>query len=168
MSDFPSLQPAFTVRVVIDAPLSVGDAKGSPLAIVPMTSGTVKSEPGFEPKLDAELHGVGYDYIHNDASGEAMRLDVRSQVKNNDGTILAMYYKGTVALTDGVKAILSGSPDAKTTGFGDSFTTFTFETGNPAYKALANGTFVAAGHFVKEPNSKEVIVEYKVSLARAG
>jgi RNA polymerase I-specific transcription initiation factor RRN6 len=46
-----------------------------------MVSGTVKSEEGFEPKLDGELHGIGYDYIHNDADGGNMRLDVRSQVK---------------------------------------------------------------------------------------
>jgi RNA polymerase I-specific transcription initiation factor RRN6 len=46
-----------------------------------MVSGTVKSEPGFEPALDATLNGVGYDYIHNDADGGNMRLDVRSQVK---------------------------------------------------------------------------------------
>lgn len=26
-------------------------------------------------------HGVGYDYIQNDASGSNMRLDVRSQLK---------------------------------------------------------------------------------------
>lgn len=81
MSGFPSLQPAFTVRVGIDAPMQVGGQSGAQLAIVPMTSGTVKSEPGFEPKLDGELHGVGYDYIRNDADGANMRLDVRSQVK---------------------------------------------------------------------------------------
>lgn len=55
MSGFPSLQPAFTVSVVIGAPLPVGGQAGSQLVIVPMVSGTVKSEPGFEPKLDAEL-----------------------------------------------------------------------------------------------------------------
>lgn len=55
MSGFPSLQPAFTVRVDIDAPLAVGAQSGSQLAIVPMVSGTVKSEPGFEPALDGEL-----------------------------------------------------------------------------------------------------------------
>lgn len=81
MSGFPSLQPAFTVRVLIDPPMEVGAQHGSNLVVVPMVSGTVKSEPGFEPKLEAELHGVGYDYIHNDAAGEFMRLDVRSQVK---------------------------------------------------------------------------------------
>jgi RNA polymerase I-specific transcription initiation factor RRN6 len=29
-----------------------------------------------------DRHGVGYDYIHNDADGGNMRLDVRSQVKS--------------------------------------------------------------------------------------
>ncbi|KAF2682160.1 hypothetical protein K458DRAFT_479015 [Lentithecium fluviatile CBS 122367] len=166
MSGFPKLQPAFTVRVVIDAPMAVGGQAGSSLVVVPMVSGTVKSEPGFEPALDAELHGVGYDYIHNDASGSNMRLDVRSQVKNNDGTVFAMYYKGTVALTDGVKAILGNSADAKTTDYGDSFVTFTFETGNEKYKDLENGTYAAAGHFVKEDG--KTIVEYKVSKAVKG
>ncbi|KAF2027666.1 hypothetical protein EK21DRAFT_102370 [Setomelanomma holmii] len=163
-SSFPSLQPAFTVRVTIDAPMQVGGQAGSQLVIVPMVSGTVKSEEGFEPKLDAELHGVGYDYIHNDASGSHMRLDVRSQVKNNDGTVFAMYYKGTVALTAGVKAILGGSPDAKTTEYGDSFVGFSFETGSEKYKDLENGTYVAAGHFVtNEEGVDGVVVEYKVS-----
>jgi RNA polymerase I-specific transcription initiation factor RRN6 len=54
-SGFPTLQPAYTVRVVIDAPLDVGGQTGQQLVIVPMVSGTVKSEEGFEPKLDAEL-----------------------------------------------------------------------------------------------------------------
>jgi hypothetical protein len=35
--------------------MQVGGQAGSQLAIVPMVSGTVKSEEGFEPKLDAEL-----------------------------------------------------------------------------------------------------------------
>jgi len=31
--------------------------------------------------LNDNRHGVGYDYIHNDADGKNMRLDVRSQLK---------------------------------------------------------------------------------------
>jgi len=122
-----------TIRVVIDAPLQIGGATGAALAVVPMTSGTVKTEPGFEPALDAELHGVGYDYIHNDANGENMRLDVRSQVKNKDGTLFAMYYKGTVTLTDGVKALFAGDPNAGTTPYGDSFTNFSFEVSSALF-----------------------------------
>ena len=86
-----------------------------------------------------------------------------SDHRNHDGTVLAMYYKGTVALTSGVQAILSGSSEAKTTDYGDSFVNFTFETGSAAYKELQNATYVAAGHFVLEPGQERVSVEYKVS-----
>jgi RNA polymerase I-specific transcription initiation factor RRN6 len=74
-----------------------------------------------------------------------------------------MYYKGTVALTPGVKAILSGSQDAKTTAYGDSFVSFTFETGSEKFKELQNGTFVAAGRFVTGEGEDGTVVEYKVS-----
>jgi RNA polymerase I-specific transcription initiation factor RRN6 len=39
--------------------MQVGGQAGSQLVIVPMVSGTVKSEEGFEPKLDAELYVCG-------------------------------------------------------------------------------------------------------------
>jgi RNA polymerase I-specific transcription initiation factor RRN6 len=83
--------------------------------------------------------------------------------RNHDGTILAMFYKGTVKLTPGVGKVLSGAPDAKTTEYGDSFVNFSFETGSEKYAELQNGTYVAAGHFVKEDGKPGVIVEYKVS-----
>lgn len=82
-----------------------------------------------------------------------------------------MYYKGTVALTAGVTAILSGSPDAKSTEFGDSFVTFGFETGSEKYKELQNGTYVAAGRFVKGESGGDgqgTIVEYKVARVVVG
>jgi RNA polymerase I-specific transcription initiation factor RRN6 len=77
-----------------------------------------------------------------------------------------MYYKGTVALTAGVKAVLSGDSSAKTTEFGDSFVTFSFETGKSEYKGLENGTYAAAGRFVVEDGG--VVVEYKVSKVVLG
>lgn len=83
--------------------------------------------------------------------------------RNHDGTVLAMYYKGTVKLTQGVGKVLSGAPDAKTTDYGDSFVNFSFETGNEKYKELQNGTYVAAGHFVTGEGKPGVVVEYKVS-----
>jgi RNA polymerase I-specific transcription initiation factor RRN6 len=52
---FPSLTPAFTVRVAIDPPMPVGGQAGSQLVVVPMVSGTVRSEEGFEPGLEGEL-----------------------------------------------------------------------------------------------------------------
>ncbi|KAF2403523.1 hypothetical protein EJ06DRAFT_527148 [Trichodelitschia bisporula] len=167
MSGFPSIQPAFTVLVAIASPLAIGSAsRGTPLAVVPMTSGTVKSEPGFEPALNAELDGVGYDYIRTDGSGTHMRLDVRSQLKDTSGSLIAMYYKGAVRLSPETVKVLSGAPDAKTTEFGDSVVNFSFETGAERFKALETMTFVGAGRFVVKKDG--LAVEYKVSRVIAG
>ncbi len=76
MADFPSLEPAFTIRVEIDAPMGVGSSsRGTPLAVVPMTGGTMKSEPDFFLTIDAKFKGTGNDYIHNDPTGKHMRLN---------------------------------------------------------------------------------------------
>lgn len=79
MSDFPTLEPAFTLPVVIDNPVDVGSAsRGTPLTMVPITGGSMKSEPGFSPEIDAEIKLPGNDYTHNDNSGKYMRLNAHS------------------------------------------------------------------------------------------
>jgi len=162
MSGFPSLKPALTVRAKIDPGWKVGSlAKGTPLTVVPMVGGTVKSEPGFEPAIDAELYGVGYDYIRADAKGDHLRLDVRAQLKTKDGELIAMYYKGPLFLSGGVVKALTGAADAKTTDYGDSFIIFEFETGSEKYKSLETTVFCAAGHF--DLDGEGLVVEYKVS-----
>lgn len=76
MSDFPTLEPAFTIQVAIDAAMGVGSSsRGTPLAVVPMVGGTMKSESCFSPAVDATFKGVGNDYIHTDPSGKYMRLN---------------------------------------------------------------------------------------------
>ena len=46
-----------------------------------MVSGTMKSESGFSPAVDAEFVGVGNDYIHNDPTGKHMRLNANGCLK---------------------------------------------------------------------------------------
>lgn len=46
-----------------------------------MTGGTVKSESGFSPAIDAEFVGTGADYIHNDPDGKRMRLNAHGVLK---------------------------------------------------------------------------------------
>jgi len=169
MSGWPGLRPAITVRAKLDPGLSIGSfSRGTPLTVVPMVGGTVRSEPGFEPALDAELFGVGYDYIRSDASGGHMRLDVRAQLKTKDGELIAMYYKGPLFVSKAVEKALTGAKDRKTTAYGDSFMTFEFETGSPKYKALETMVFCAAGHFdldSGDPQNPDLVVEYKLSQA---
>lgn len=82
MSEFPTLEPALTVQVVIDAPISIGSSsRGTPMAVVPMIGGTVKSESGFSPAVDGKFKGTGNDYIHNDPTGKHMRLNAHGVVE---------------------------------------------------------------------------------------
>ena len=156
-----------------------------------MTGGTVKSEPGFSPAINAEFVGTGNDYIHNDPSGKHMRLNAHGVVKDSEsGAMVYLNYSGVVDITPEVGAILQGHQDAKSTDFGNScewypavllpplesctvghlLTTnaedvvieMRFETGSEKLKALETGTFVAAGRFIYE-HGKPVVVEYKVS-----
>ncbi len=46
-----------------------------------MVDGSVKSEPGFTPSIDAAWVGQGADRIHNDPSGKQMRLDAHATIK---------------------------------------------------------------------------------------
>ena len=76
MAGFPKTAPALNVSVQIAAPMMIGSAsRGTPLTVVPISGGTVQSEPGFEPELDATFKGTGNDYIHTDPTGKHMRLD---------------------------------------------------------------------------------------------
>jgi hypothetical protein len=54
-----------------------------------MTGGTVKSEAGFSPAIDATFHGTGNDYIHNDPTGKHMRLNAHGVLKYAYLTYLA-------------------------------------------------------------------------------
>ena len=76
MAGFPSTRPAFTMTVMIKEPHLVGSiSRGTPLTVVPIVGGTVRSEPGFEPAFNARFQGTGNDYIHTDPTGKHMRLD---------------------------------------------------------------------------------------------
>jgi Protein of unknown function (DUF3237) len=103
----------------------------------------------------------------------------------NDSQLIYLNYTGVVEITPALGAILGGSPEAKTTAFGNSclslslaliedvglieiaVTHLTFETGSEKYKKLETSVFVAAGRFVVE-KEKPVVVEYKVSRVKHG
>ena len=132
-----------------------------------MTGGTVKSEAGFSTSIDAEFVGTGNDYIRNDPSGTQMRLNAHGVVKDKSGSMIYLTYTGVVDITPELGAILSASPEAKTTDFGNSFIEMRFETGDEKFKELETGTFVGAGRFRYEKGSP-IVVEYKVSKVIKG
>lgn len=162
MAEFPSIKPAFTVQVNIDAPLAVGSAsRSNPLQVVPMSGGTVKSAPGFSPALDAEFVGVGNDYIHADPDGKHLRLNAHGVIKTKDDALLYMNYTGVVTMGPAEQAVFTGTAAEGATPWGNSFTQFTFETGDERYKEFENRVFAAQGRFRVEKN-KSIVVEYRV------
>ncbi|KAK0509456.1 hypothetical protein JMJ35_007850 [Cladonia borealis] len=168
MSDFPSLQPAMTILIELGDVTGVGSAsKGTPLAVAALPGGSIKSEPGFSPAIDAEWVGTGADYIHNDPSGERMRLNAHGVVKDKSGGLVYLNYTGVVDITPELGAILQGKPDAKSTEFGNSFIEMRFETGDEKLKSLETMSFVGAGRFVVQ-QGKPVVVEYKLSRVVKG
>ncbi|RMJ24792.1 hypothetical protein PHISP_04341 [Aspergillus sp. HF37] len=162
MTEFPSLQPAFTVQVNIDAPLPVGSAsRSNSLQVVPMTGGTVKSAPNFSPAIDADFVGVGNDYIHADPDGKHLRLNAHGVIKTKDEALVYLNYTGVVTMGPAEQAVLSGAGSEGATPWGNSFTHFTFETGDERYKELENRVFAGQGRFRVEKD-KSIIVEYRV------
>ena len=53
----------------------------------PMVGGTVTSEPGFTPALNATFEGTGNDYIRNDPDGKRMRLNAHGVLKTHDDAV---------------------------------------------------------------------------------
>ncbi|KAF2811872.1 uncharacterized protein BDZ99DRAFT_569823 [Mytilinidion resinicola] len=162
MSGFPSLQPAFTVRLQATVPYDVGNvATGGGLQITPIVTGSIKSEPGFEPAIDGEVV-YGSDYVRPEPGQTHARINVNAAIKNVDGALLSYSYTGVVGFTEQFIKILLHSPDATTTDYGDAFSQIKIETGAEHLKALEHSLFVGSAHFVIE-EGKPMIIETKVS-----
>ncbi|KAL8942236.1 MAG: hypothetical protein Q9211_001480 [Gyalolechia sp. 1 TL-2023] len=160
----PRLEPAMRFLIEIAAPIAVGSAsRGTPLSAVSMASGTAVSHPTFKPVFDAVFEGGGTDYIRNDPDGKHMRLDAHAVMRDKKlGSLVYVHYTGVIGITPELGLVLSGSPEAKSTEFGDAFIHLTFETGDEKLKELETGVFVASGRFVVE-EGKPTTVEYRVS-----
>ncbi|KAF9889755.1 hypothetical protein FE257_007061 [Aspergillus nanangensis] len=162
MSEYPSLKPAFTVKVNIAPPMAVGSAsRTTSLQVVPMTGGTVKSDSSFSPAIDAEFVGTGNDYIHADPDQKHLRLNAHGVLKTKDDALIYVNYTGVITLTEAEGAVLTGAGVEGSTPFGNSFTHFTFETGDERYKDLENRVFVGQGRF-NVGADKSIVVEYRV------
>lgn len=82
-------------------------------------AGSLKSEPGYPIQVDAVfLHGS--DYIRPDPDQRHVRLEVSSLMRDaKSGAHFRFDYRGTGSTTGPAGLVLSGSPEAKTTEFGE-------------------------------------------------
>ena len=101
------------------------------------------------PDIEAEVLSGGGDWglIGDDGF---IRLDVRGQVKTDDGAFVYVTYPGVLELNEAVQqAIASGGE----TGFDDQYFRITprFETGDERYRWLTQTAFVGRGRLIAGP-----------------
>lgn len=133
-----------TLRGELSAPIDFGhSAKGQRLFFA-VTGGTVSG-----PGISGTLLPSGGDWITLRDSSRA-ELDVRVQVRTDDGAHIYIHYPGWIELNDKVMAALAGGPE---TTFDDLYGRCTprMETGADAYDWINSSVFVGRNRVVAGP-----------------
>ncbi|EXU94652.1 DUF3237 domain protein [Metarhizium robertsii] len=128
---FPSLQPAFTIKVG-GIPNSPRKKFNKHLLITSLTRcmsvksiqshtpiGTIKSLPGFKPKVDAEIM-FGGDWLYFDTDKSRTRINFKVITKTKSGAPFSFYYAGIVTIDEAIGKTFAYSPDSNTIPFGNS------------------------------------------------
>ncbi|KAI8650242.1 hypothetical protein NCS56_01476800 [Fusarium sp. Ph1] len=123
--------------------------------------GTLVSEPGYEPPLEATL-STGATFCAATRTAKRVRLDVSSRREDStSGAMLRFSYNGVVGVAGDEGRVIRGD-NATTTGFGNAFVQVRFETNASGLKPLQDKLYVGSGRFIVEEN-QPIIVEYKIS-----
>ena len=117
--------------------------------VATVTGGWVKGD-----RINGMLVGAGADWLLIGPDGWG-RLDVRAQIRTDDGAVIYAQYGGLLELNE---AVMSAMAPGGATGFDDQYfrTAPTMETGDERY-AWVNTTL-----FVGEGRMHENGVEYKL------
>jgi Protein of unknown function (DUF3237) len=102
------------------------------------------------PRLNGTVLSGGGDWMVVGADGWT-RLDVRGQLRTDDGAVVYTTYRGVCEPTGAVAAAMAGrGPE---TGFGDQYWRVTpvFETGDARHAWLNQSVFVARGRAIEGP-----------------
>ena len=120
------LEHVFDYTALLKAPLPIGGPYGERI-FYEVRGGRVEG-----PRLSGELVGGGGDWALVGPDGWA-RLDVRGQIRTDDGALIYTSYDGLIELNP-------SSPDEQYFR-----TTPRFETGDDRYRWLTQSVFVARG-----------------------
>ncbi|KAH7077571.1 hypothetical protein BKA63DRAFT_564146 [Paraphoma chrysanthemicola] len=161
MSGHPKLIPAFTAKLKSGSPFPIGNAAGTSVQVFPITWGELRSVENFPIALNAEVQ-YGSDTVRIEPAQSHVRIAVNAVLKTQAGSHLVYKYHGIVKIDPAFMAIFAASPDAKSTDFGNAFTSIQFETGDEKLKALDHSIFVGSARFVVEHDG-QIVIETKIS-----
>jgi hypothetical protein len=134
------LEHAFDYRVQLAPPVQIGAGRLFYEALGGEVSG---------PAVNGEVLRGGGDWALVGGDGW-VRLDVRGQVRTDDGAFLYISYPGLVEVNDAMQRALAAGGD---TGFDDQYFRITprIETGDERYRWMTHSLFVGRGRTTSGP-----------------
>ncbi|KAL4784745.1 hypothetical protein BJX76DRAFT_356731 [Aspergillus varians] len=159
LSGFPSLRPAYVLKLLVGEGNPVGPLQsGSEFIHYSTPSGTITTTPGFAPEVSAEVVFAG-DWLYFDADKQHARMNVKGVARTPEGEGINFAYSGVSKVSPELAEIFSGKP--QTVPFGLSTVTPVFEVGSPRLKDLENSTWVGNGRFLEEGG--KLFVEVRIA-----
>lgn len=138
----PELEYVGTYEAMLEAPLEVDGPFGM-RQILEISGGEYRAASGERGEL---LTGGG-DWLLAGDDGYG-RLDVRAQVRMDNGAIIFVQYFGVLEMNEAVQNALA---NGTATSFDDHYfrTSPRFEVSDPAYAWLQQGLFVGQGRIIE-------------------
>lgn len=135
-----SVTEEFVLRAELAPPVEVGTGPFGTRMYFQVTGGRVTGH-----RIHADVLPGGGDWALIGTDG-MLRIDVRGQLRTDDGATIYTYYHGFLELNDAVTAALAGG----STEHGDHYfrTAPRFETGDERYAWLQRHIFVGKGRIV--------------------
>jgi len=128
----------FTFEAELAEPLMIPNAPYGTRVIFPAIGGQAKGD-----RISGSVVGCGGDWLLIGPDGWG-RLDVRAQLRTDDGALLYITYGGVLEMNDKVEA---ASAPGRETGFDDQYfrTVTRLETGDERYAWVNQTIFVGQG-----------------------
>ena len=98
------------------------------------------------PRISGNMTGPGGEWLVGGSDGFG-RIDVRFQIKTDDGAFVYVQYFGLIQMNDAVQAAMAAGEGTEGTDFGDQYFYISsrFETGDERYGWLTQSVFVGQG-----------------------
>jgi Protein of unknown function (DUF3237) len=137
--DALALEHELTLTATVADAQSVGPGPWGTRMVARVVDGTVVGG-----RINGTVEGPGADWLVLGADGLA-RVDVRLQIRTDDGVLVYAHYEGMLEVNDKVVAAL-GDPAGETSWEDQYFRTSPrFEVGHDRYRWLQESWFVARG-----------------------
>jgi hypothetical protein len=139
------LEHVFDYEVRLERPVVFGAGPVGTRVFWQVAAGTVSG-----PRLNGTVLGGGGDWMVVGPDGWT-RLDVRGQLRTDDGALVYSTYRGLCEPAEAVAATMSGRGPA--TAFADQYWRVApvYETGDERYAWLNQSLFVARGRAIEGP-----------------